>query len=78
MSAAEQLFERLLSEEKLISYIDAYTNGEPAPPPTSTVNIPTSDLPPLNDVDDLRQRLQEHFALQTETHSMPLPSAKTR
>src|SRR5262245_60250367 len=34
----------------VISYIDAYTNGEPAPPPTSTVTIPTSDLPPLNDV----------------------------
>jgi hypothetical protein len=34
-------------------------------------------LPALNDIDDLRQGLQEHFALQAETHSMPLPSTNT-
>jgi len=35
-------------------------------------------LPTLNDIDDLRQWLQEHFALQAETHSRTLPSTKTK
>ena len=30
-------------------------------------------LPAFDDVDDLRQRLQEDFALQAETHADPLP-----